>query len=394
MNNNKSNYLPRTKSLIAGILAMTCALSAQAVDKIKVGLLLPYSGTYAVTGESTTNGLNLALEESGGKFGGLDVEFVAADSEANAGKAVQNMQRLVNGAKVDVVVGPMHSGVGMGAVKVARDTGVPLIIANAGFNAATGPLCAPNILRTSFTSWQTAFPMGKVAHERGLKNIVTITWRYGFGTESVAAFKQGFEEAGGKVIKEIYLPFPDVEFQAQLTEIASLNPDAVFAFFAGGGAAKFVQDYASAGLQGRIPLLGSGFLNESVLQAQGKSAEKMLTTLHYSEDLDNPRNTKFRADYLARFGKAPDIYSVQGFDTGLLLNQAVAAIDGDITNRAAFISALQRQSIDSPRGSWSFSSANNPVQNIYLREVHNGANVTLGVAAANLADPAIGCNMQ
>ena len=79
MNNNKSNYLPRTKSLIAGILAMTCALSAQAVDKIKVGLLLPYSGTYAVTGESTTNGLNLALEESGGKFGGLDVEFVAAD---------------------------------------------------------------------------------------------------------------------------------------------------------------------------------------------------------------------------------------------------------------------------------------------------------------------------
>lgn len=392
--NNKMPCFSRfTRGALALVLGSLLAGAAQAAEPLKIGLLLPYTGTFAALGEATTNGLKLAIEQYGDQLGGRPVEYVVVDSEANPGKAVPNMQKLIAGANVDVVVGPVHSGVGMGAVKVARETGVPLIIPNAGFNAATGPLCAANIFRTSFTSWQTAYPMGQVAAERGYKNIVTVAWRYGFGTESVEGFKEGFEKAGGTVSKEIYVPFPDVEFQSQLTEIAALKPDAVFVFFAGGGAAKFVQDYAAAGLQGKIPLLGSGFLTEGTLAAQGQAASGVLTTLHYADSLATPENLKFRADYRQKFGKEADIYAVQGYDSGLLLAQSLAKVGGNTRDRGAWNAAMADARIASPRGEWTFSRAHNPVQNVYLREVKDGANTVLSTAAAALADPAPGCKL-
>ncbi|PCD01427.1 ABC transporter substrate-binding protein [Halopseudomonas pelagia] len=393
MYKNKKRPVIFNSLLIGALLAALCG-QAQAVEPIKIGLLMSYSGTFAAPSEATTNGLKLAVEQSGGLLGGRPVEYVVVDDEANPGKAVQNMQRLVSGSNVDVVVGPVHSGVGMAAVKVARETGVPLIIPNAGFNAATGPLCAPNIFRTSFTSWQTAYPMGQVAVDKGYKNIVTLAWRYGFGTESVDGFKEGFEKAGGKLLQEIYLPFPDVEFQAQLTQIAALKPDAVFVFFAGGGAAKFVQDYAAAGLQGKIPLLGSGFLTEGTLAAQGKAAEGLLTTLHYAESLATEKNLEFRDAYRQRFNKEADVYAVQGYDTGLLLAQSLQAVGGNSRDRQAWIAAMEQTRVDSPRGEWGFSKAHNPVQNIYLREVQGGTNVVVGTATESLADPATGCKMN
>lgn len=394
MNKNKRNVF---NSLNIGALTLaigtTLSGGVQAADPVKVGMLLPYTGTYAALGEAITNGMNLAIEQKGGSLGGRPVEVVTVDSEADAGKAVQNMRKLISGSKVDVVIGPVHSGVGMAAVKVARQSGVPLIITNAGFNAATGPMCAPNIFRTSFTSWQTAYPMGKVAADRGYKNIVTVAWRYGFGVESVAGFKEGFEKAGGTVSKEIYVAFPDVEFQSQLTEIAALKPEAVFVFFAGGGAAKFVKDYAAAGLQGRIPLLGSGFLTEGTLVAQGEAAEGVLTTLHYADSLDTPQNKSFRSEYRQKFGKEADIYAVQGYDAGLLLAQSLDKVKGNTQDRDAWIAAMEQTRIDSPRGEWGFSKAHNPVQNIYLREVRNGINEVVSVAAEGLADPAKGCKL-
>lgn len=381
-------------SFVIGMVAAPVGVAiAQQSGPVKIGVLLPYTGTYAALGEAITNGMKMAIDEHGGKLGGRAVEYVIVDSEADPGKAVGNMQKLISGSNVDVVIGPVHSGVGMAAVKVARESGVPLIITNAGFNAATGQLCAPNIFRTSFSSWQTAYPMGQVAYEKGYRKIATVTWRYGFGTESVDAFKEGFEKAGGKIVKEIYLPFPEVEFQAQLTEIASLKPDAVFSFFAGGGAVKFVKDYAAAGLNKSIPLLGSGFLTDGTLPAQGQAAEGILTTLHYADDLDNPVNKKFKADYKQKFNKEADIYAVQGYDAGLMLVHSLEAVKGNTRDREAWIAAMREARFDSPRGPFVLSKAHHPIQNIYLREVRNGQNAMVSIAAEGLEDPAPGCKM-
>lgn len=362
--------------------------------KLRIGVMMPFTGTYAALGEAGLNGLKLALAERGDRLGGRAVELVTLDDEADPARAPANASKLVKNDGVDVLYGTVHSGVAMGMVKVARETGTPLIIPNAGAAAATGPLCASNIFRTSFTNWQPAFPMGKVAHDRGYRKVVSITWKYGAGEEAIAGFKEAFEAAGGTVVKEILVPFPTVEFQANLAEIAALKPDAVFTFFAGGGAVKFVKDYAAAGLKDNIPLLGSGFLTEGTLAAQGAAAEGLLTTLHYADTLDNPANARFRAAYQKAFGKEADIYGVQGYDAGLLLAAGLDAVKGDTGAKAALYTAMEMAAIDSPRGALTFSRAHNPVQDIYLREVRGGQNVVLGVAASKLADPARGCKLQ
>lgn len=360
---------------------------------VKVGFLLPYSGTYAALGNNITEAFKLYVDERGGKLGGRPVEYVALDDESDPAKAPENTNKLVTRDKVDVVVGTVHSGVQLGVSKVARDTNALLIIPNAGVNAATGPLCAPNIFRSSFSNWQPCYPMGAVMAQRGHKRAVGLTWKYGGGEEMIAGFKEGYEKAGGKIVEELYVPFPSVEFQAMLTKIADIKPDAVYVFFAGGGAVKFVKDYHAAGLRKSIPLYGTGFLTDGTLKAQGEAAEGLFTTLHYGDGLNTPKDNAFRAAFEARTKAEADVYAVQGYDAAQMLAAGLDAVKGDVRARDALIKGIENARIDSPRGVFSIGKSHNPVQDIYLREVKNGKNVVVGVAAKALEDPSRGCKM-
>ena len=355
--------------------------------------MLPYTGTFAALGTAITNGFKLAINEAGGKFGGHEIEYLTVDDESEPAKAPDNVNKLIKRDNVDVLVGTVHSGVALAMAKAARDNNALMIIPNAGADAITGPMCAPNIFRTSFSNSQPGLAMGKVAAEKGLKTAVTLTWKYAAGEESTGGFKEAFEKGGGKVVKEMTLPFPNVEFQPFLTEIASIKPDVVYVFFAGGGAVKLVKDYASAGLKDKIPLYGAGFLTDGTLEAQGDAAQGLLTTLHYADALDNPKNNAFRAAYKTAYKIEPDVYAVQGYDAGQLLVAGLKAVDGDVSKRDAIVKAMETAKIDSPRGPFSLSKSHNPVQDFYLRKVEGKENKAIGVAFKNLADPAVGCKM-
>jgi branched-chain amino acid transport system substrate-binding protein len=362
-------------------------------SKVRVGLMLPYTGTYAQLGVAIENGVRMAINEKGGKLGGREIEWFKVDDESEPAKGVENANRLVQRDKVDVLIGTVHSGVQMGIQKVVRDSGTLCIIPNAGVHAATRALCAPNVFRTSFTNSQPTLALGKPMYDRGARKAVWITWKYAAGDEAFEGFRDSFKKAGGTIIKEFGVPFPNVEFQAQLTEIASLRPDAVACFFAGGGAAKFIKDYAAAGLKGKIPLYGSGFLTEGVLDAAGPAADGIITTMHYSDSLDTPRNKQFRLAYAKTFRSQPDVYAVQGYDSGQLLVQGATAVKGDLNNKKALYKAMESAVIDSPRGKWTMSKSHNPIQDMYLRQVAGGENKVIGVAAKALADSGAGCKM-
>ena len=384
------------KTLAAALAAAALCLAAtgvQAQSKIKVGFMLPYTGTYAALGKAIENGFMLYVQEQGGRLGGRELEYFKVDDESEPSKAVDNMNKLVKRDNVDVVVGTVHSGVVMAMAKVAKDTNTLLVVPNAGAGAVTGPMCAPNIFRSSFTNWQPGYAMGKVAGQKGARKVVTITWKYAAGDESVEGFREGLKSAGGEVVKELTLPFPNVEFQALLTEIAATKPDAVYAFFAGGGAVKFVKDYAAAGLNKTIPLYGPGFLTDGTLEAQGAAAQGMLTTLHYADGLDVPKDKAFRAEYTKAYKSAPDVYAVQGYDAAQMLGAGLAAVKGDVSKRNDLVAAMEKAHIDSPRGPFTLSKAHNPVQDIYLRKVVGTENKFEGVAVKALADPARGCKM-
>ena len=388
----RRQFLSQTGMFAATVLLLNSTAVAQS-QKVRVGLMLPYTGTYAQLGTAITNGFKLAVSERSGKLGGRDLEYFTVDDEAEPSKAPENTNKLVQRDKVDVLVGTVHSGVQMGMVKIAKETNTLMVIPNAGLDAATGALCAPNIFRTSFSNWQPSYPMGKVLADRGIRNVISLAWKYGAGEEAVAGFTEGFIKAGGKSVRGLWIPFPNAEFQPLLTEIASLKPDAVFVFFAGAGAAKFVKDYAAAGLRKTIPLFGSGFLTDGILDAIQDSGQGLETTLHYADGLNSKRDKEFRAAYTKAFTSEPDVYSVQGYDAALLLNIGLDAVKGDISKRKEMIAAMEKAKIDSPRGPWSMSKAHNPIQDIYLRKVVGKENRLVSVAHKALADPARGCKL-
>ncbi|NDY91374.1 ABC transporter substrate-binding protein [Ideonella livida] len=381
-------------SAIALLAAAACSGAlAQGAPKLKVGLMLPYTGTFAALGTAIENGFRLHVQEQGGKLGGREIEFFKVDDESDPAKATDNVGKLIKRDQVDVLIGTVHSGVAMAMAKAAKESNTLLIVPNAGADAVTGPMCAPNIFRSSFSNWQPAYAMGEVVAKKGHKTAITITWKYAAGTESVNGFKEAFEKSGGKVVKSLDLPFPNVEFQALLTEIAAAKPDAVYTFFAGGGAVKFVKDYAAAGLNKTVPLYGAGFLTDGTLEAQGDAAQGLFTTLHYADGLNTPKDNAFRLAYVKSFKLQPDVYAVQGYDAAQMLAIGLAATKGDVSKKAEMAAAIEKARIDSPRGPFTVSKAHNPVQDIYLRQVKGKENVSAGVAVKALADPARGCRM-
>jgi len=385
--------MSKLKHTALGALLLLATLGANADEKLRIGLMLPYTGTYAALGTAITNGFKLHVEENGGKLGGRAVEFFTVDDESDPAKATENANKLIKRDRVDVLVGSVHSGVALAMAKVARETNTLMVVPNAGADELTGPLCAPNIFRTSFTNWQSAYAMGHEVAARKRRSVVTLTWKYTAGQQSIDGFKEAFEKDGGKVVKDLNLPFPNVEFQPFLTEIAALKPDAVFVFFSGAGAVKFVKDYAAAGLNKTIPLYATGFLTDGTLEAMGEAGQGLVTTLHYADGILNPKNQSFRLRYAKAFKSQPDVFAVQGYDAAQLIDAGLAAVAGDVSKRAELVKAMESARIESPRGPFVLSKAHNPIQDIYLRKAEGKENKLVSVSIKALADPARGCRM-
>ena len=343
--------------------------------RLKIGLMLPSSGALAPQGAAIENGFRLALQELRGRLGGRKVEFVKIDDESDAARAGDHVQRLVAQDKVDLLLGTVHYGTALAMVRATRELGVPHILPGAGFGAAAGSLCAPNVFRTSYSNWQSGHAMGLVMAARGVKTMITIGWRSLAGEECVKGFRDAYLKGGGGIARELWLALPGAEFHAPLAAIAALKPDAVFAYFTGAGAAGFLKSFRLAGLGEEIALVGPGQLTEGVE-----------TALHYGDGLETPKNIAFRRAYRQAYRRLPDMHAVAGYDAGLLLEAGLRAVGGDAGRRAELFRAMERARIDSPRGQMRLSRTHNPIHSQYLRKVVGRENRITGIAARALDD--------
>ena len=121
----------------AATLFLASQVHAQTAP-VKVGLMLPATGTYANLGTMIENGFKLYVTEQGGKLAGREIQYFKVDDESDPSKASDNVNKLIKRDQVDVLVGTVHSGVALGMAKVAKETGTLLIVPNAGANAITG----------------------------------------------------------------------------------------------------------------------------------------------------------------------------------------------------------------------------------------------------------------
>jgi branched-chain amino acid transport system substrate-binding protein len=381
-------------TLAAFGLATSLAMPAAAED-IKVGLLLPFSGVYAALGNEIEAGFNLALEQFGSETDAT-FEIVREDTEVKPPVALGKAKKMILQDDVDVIAGIVSSGV-LGAVRdMVHGAGVPLIVANAGNDEATGANCSPFITRMSFSNSQINRPMGTWMHEQGIGKVYTLAPDYAAGRQMIDAFTASFTAAGGEVVGQEFTPFQKTQdFGPYLAQAKASGADAVYVFYAGGEAISFVKQYDSFGLKSELPLYGSGFLTSPLyVNAEGPAAEGVTTALHYVPTIDTPANAVFADAFKAANGRVPSEFAVQGYDAARALIEATKTGASD---RASLANALRSVNFEGPRGTLSIDPAtNNVIQPIYVYETVAGEGSLTQKVLAQLpaeADPANGCAM-
>lgn len=342
--------------------------SAQA---LKIGVLLPYSGVYAVLGESITNGMQLYFDSANNTAGGRTISLIKEDEGATPDDGLRKARKLLEQDQDDLVAGTVSTAIAYAIRDLMDSTKTIYISANAGGNDLTRTRKSPFIFRTSFSNGQPSVPMGEYLVKSGYRRVFVSAADYAAGKESLASFKEGFLAAGGELIGEVYPPFPNTDYAAYLTEIARARPDATYSFYAGSDAVNFVKQYAEFGLNRDIRMCGSGFLvEEDVLPAQGQAALRAISGLHWALTLDNPENRAFTQAYKTKFNKDADVYAMQGYDTARVIVEALNRTQGDMTNKDRLVETITAIKFASPRGPFEFDpESHNPIQNIYAREV-------------------------
>lgn len=352
-------------AMLALAVAAALAAPASAQEKLKIGVIQTLSGPAANLGEQARDAITLAVKNLGGKVGGVDTEIVVTDDELKPDVAVTKVKALIERDKVNFVIGPIFSNVLQAIHKPVTDSDAILISANAGTSNYAGKQCNANFFVTSYQNDQNHEVMGKYAQDKGYKRVYLLTPNYQAGKDSMAGFKRHFK---GEVVEESYVPLNTMDFSAELAKIAAAKPDAVFTFMPGGPGVNLVKQYRQAGLQ-TIPFLSAFTVDESTLPAQQDAAIGMFGGANWAPNFDNPESKKFVADYEAATGKVPGTYAMQAYDAVLLIDSALRATGGKVSDKKAVEAAMKKANFKSLRGPFSFANNQYPIQDFYLVQV-------------------------
>ncbi|HKZ08321.1 MAG TPA: ABC transporter substrate-binding protein [Methylomirabilota bacterium] len=367
---------------------------------LKIGLVLPYTGVYAVLGESITQAMELVFARENWTVAGRKIEMIKEDDEMKPPVGIRKTEKLIDSDKVDILTGPVHSGILMGMRDKVHNSKTILIVSNAGADAIARERCSRWIFRTSFSNWQPNQPMGGWVAKNVSKDVFLTAPNYQAGKDMMEAFKETYLPAGGKVVGEDYPKLGETDYAPYLTKIKQSGAKAVYAFYSGTDAVNFVKQFASFGLKQSIKLTGAGFLTEpDVLPAQGASAVGVITGHFYTPLLDNAANHKFVKDFREKyFGKMPDGFACQGFDTAEVIVRAVKAVNGNTQDKDKLVDAIAKVEFDSPRGRFRFDPKTHNVIQPYIyvrevREVYGGLNNVPIDKVADVRDPGTGCTL-
>jgi len=397
----RRKFLAGASAAAAGSAAGPWVLRAEAQSEpVKIGVVLPYTGVYAELGISITQGMKLVFARENDRVAGRKILMVQEDDEMKPPVGIRKMEKLIDSDKVDILTGPVHSGILMGMRDKVHSSKTILIVSNAGADAISRERCSRWIFRASFSNWQPCQPMGTWVAKNISKEAFLMAPNYQAGKDMMNAFKETFVAAGGKIVDEDYPKLGETDYAPYLTKIRQSKAKAVFAFFSGTDAVNFVKQYDQFGLKKTTKLTGAGFLTEpDVLPAQGQSALGIITGHFYSPLLDNPTNKKFVKDFRAQYGgKVPDGFACQGYDTAEVIIRALRAVNGNTQDKDKLVDAIAKVEFDSPRGRFRFDpKTHNVIQPfIYIREVKETAlglnNVPID-KVADVRDPGTGCTL-
>jgi branched-chain amino acid transport system substrate-binding protein len=393
--------------LTALAAALMLTGSAHAVDQIKVGFVSTLSGPGAGLGVDIRDGFNLAMKHLNGKLGGLSAEVLIADDQQSPDVAKQAADKFLKKDKVDFMTGIVFSNIMLAVGPTVFDNKTFYISANAGPSQYAGEQCNPFFFNVAWQNDNLHEAVGKVVQDKGFKNVVIVTPNYPGGKDAVSGFKRYYapKEAPlggkGKVVEEVYTKLGQLDYAAELAQIRSLKPDALFFFLPGGMGINFVKQFVAAGLSRDTQLFAPGFsADEDVIKAVGSSMMGMFNSSHWAHDMDNAENKRFVTDFQKEYGRLPSLYASQGYDAAMMMDGAVRDVKGKVDDKAALQKALEAKHFKSVRGDFKFNTNHYPIQNYYLRAIGKDAsgritNKTMGTIFTNHADAYVSqCKMK
>lgn len=358
------------RSCVKGFVAVSALLltvgGAAAQDKVRIGLIYTLSGPPAALGQQSKNAFELAVKHLGGKMGGKEVELFVADDELKPDLAIQKVRALIERDKVDFVVGPIFSNVLVAIHKPVMEAGKIFISTNAGASSFAGAACNANFFVTSYQNDQNFETLGKVATDKGYKRVYAMVPNYQAGKDALAGFKRAYK---GEIVEESLVPLNNLDFQADLSKLNALKPDALFTFMPGGLGISLIKQFNQAGLKGKVPILSAFTADEATLPALQDAAEGIFGALTWAPNMDNPQNKKFVAEYEAAYKAVPASYAMQAYDAAMLINSAVVALKGDVSKPAAVSAELKKANFTSLRGPFKFNVNGYPIEDFYLTKV-------------------------
>ena len=220
----------------------------------------------------------------------MKVELITRDDTGpNPDKARQLAQELVVRDKVNLLAGVIFTPNAMAMAPIATEAKVPFVIMNAGTSVITTR--SPYIVRTSFTLWQSSYPLGQWASKK-YKTAYTLVSDFGPGHDCRGGVQpRRFNEGGGKVLGNVRVPLQNPDWAAYMQRVKDAKPDVLMVFIpAGKTATAVMKNFSDLGLdKAGIKLIGPGDITtDEELPNMGDVALGVLTVHHYSAAADRP----------------------------------------------------------------------------------------------------------
>ena len=336
-------------------------------EPVKIGMITTLSGGGSALGIDIRDGFQLAIDEEGGKLGGVAVQLLVEDDGRKPDKAKEISDRMLKRDKVDIMTGIVWSNLAIAVVPKVTKQGVFYISPNAGPSLLAGKGCNANYFNVAWQNDNLHEATGKYVADQGYKHLYILAPNYPAGKDALKGFKRFYD---GKVVGEVYTKLGQKDYAAEIAALRSAKPDAVFFFLPGGMGISFLKQYAQAGLTKEIPVFGPAFsFDQTILGAVGDAALGVINGSQWSKDIDNPANKAFVAGFQKAQGRLPSLYASQGYDAAKLIGSALKAVGGDAANKDGLRAALKAAKFDSVRGKFRFGPNNHPIQDIYVRRV-------------------------
>jgi len=355
-------------SLVIGLGARGAAAQDSNTNTVKIGVVVPMTGTSGAVGREISDAMHLYIAQHGDTVAGKKVELIIKDDQSVPDNAKRLAQELIVNDHVNFL-GAGLTPSAMAMAPIATQAKVPTVVVVSGTSIVTEK--SPYYVRTSFTLGQQSSIIADWAIQNGSKRAVSILSDWAPGAEAGKVFADHFTKGGGQILDTLKVPLANPDFSPFLQRAHDLQPDTLFVFVPAGQAGPFAKQFAERGLEkSGIKLIGPGdIVDDDDLPTTGDTLVGVVTAGLYSAAHPSQLNKDYVAAYKKATGHRANFISVGGYDGMHLIYAALKATNGK-TDADAIIGAMKGMKWESPRGPMSIDpQTRDVVQNIYIRKV-------------------------